>query len=668
MVVGEVARTPEPLRPEPDPAAIRPPAQARPSAPPGMSAGDWALLAGWKARVWVRHRLDAAGGIGRMERAGARRALQWLSDSSGEGRPLAAWLHRPGAGTFWLPRDSAGEWAAATCTEQDLAIARAAVRGEVDLLGSGPVALGAPPRWRRDLYSGREWPLDDSHRLSIQRGDGSDIRTVWELSRFYHLPALARASRATGDPAFREAFAAQVDSWIEDNPLGRGPHWASPMDAAIRSANWVLALFLFLDEEERLGLPFLRRMLANLYSTGLFLERHLEWHPVYRGNHFVSNGVGLVYLGTLFRGERAGDRWLWTGARILAREILRQVHEDGVSFEASLAYHRLVTEFFAYGSELVRRNLPGAWGPEHEDRLRRMYRFIAAYLPPGGEAPMLGDADDGRLHALSAEGFLHPRRHALGLPAGHWPDEEPEARPFARGGFFVLRSGEDHAVVRCGPVGLNGAGSHDHNDQLSYELVLAGRRIVADSGTYAYTRDPSARFAFRSTAAHSVVQLGGEEQNPIRADRPWRVLADRTRSECVEWSVSGERLVFEGRHRGYAHRPSGALCHRRIVADLPERVWTVEDRIEGSGTETVAWRLHLSERLQGVEAAEGELEVVLPGDPPVRLRVEAPGLRIESRLSEASERYGTRRERTCLLARGEASLPLRIVTTIALDR
>src|SRR5690606_26260867 len=126
----------------------------------------------------------------------------------------------------------------------------------------------------------------------IQRDDGSDIRTVWELSRGYHFVALARAYWSTGDDRFLDAFARHTESWIADNPLGRGPHWASPMDAAIRAANWTLGLLLFHPAETRLGRDAVERILANLYSTGLFLERHLEWHPVFRGNHFVSNGVG----------------------------------------------------------------------------------------------------------------------------------------------------------------------------------------------------------------------------------------------------------------------------------------------------------------------------------------------------------------------------------------
>ncbi|MBX6385680.1 MAG: alginate lyase family protein, partial [Microbispora sp.] len=601
----------------------------------------------------------------RLQEAAARRwAHRWRAEWGG--RPLRDWLLRPGAGRFWIPVEEAEIWAARSCTVEDLRLADEAVRGEVTLLGVERAQVGAEPTFRLDLYSGAEWPLERSHGLRLARGDGSDVRTVWEQSRSYEIIALARAYWASGRAEYRDAFARRTASWIAHNPVGRGPNWASPMDAAIRAANWALGVVLFAGAD---GLEpvFWQRMLANLYLTGLYLERHLEWHPRYRGNHFVANGVGLVYLGSLFRGC-GGDRWLRAGARILAEEIEYQVGPDGVSFEASLAYHRLVTELFAYGGLLVRLNLPARWTPTYEERLRRMYRFIATYLPDSGEAPMIGDADDGRLHAVSARGLLEPRRHALGLPDEFWPtDRFPRSTAFASGGFYVLRRGADHVVVRCGPVGLLGAGSHDHNDQLGFEMVLGGRRVVSDSGTYAYTRDLGARYAFRSTAAHSVVQVGGEEQNPITATRPWRVLADRTRAECVAWSGAEDVPCFEGVHGGYAHRASGAMCRRRIRA-CPDGAWEVLDRVEGTGREALVWRLHLTAGEVSLQRHPDEAVAVLAGDPPVRIRVVTPqGLGVRLARTQASERYGERTFRPCLEAVGEVELPVEIIATFRID-
>jgi hypothetical protein len=231
-----------------------------------------------------------------------------------------------------------------------------------------------------------------------------------------------------------------------------------------------------------------------------------------------------------------------------------------------------------------------------------------------------------------------------------------------------MRCANDHLVVRCGQVGLRGAGSHDHNDHLSFELVIAGRRIVSDSGTYAYTRDLAQRFAFRGTAAHSVVQLADEEQNPITVDRPWRVLADRTRSECLRWETTPEQL-FEGQHHGYAHRPSGAVCRRRILARWPERRWEITDEIMGNGVESLTWRLHLAAievRHDAISPTRHQL--LFPGCPAIRLTVEAPaGMELAVRQSAASDRYGVRYTRPCVVISGAVALPARFTATFVVD-
>ncbi len=524
------------------------------------------------------------------------------------------------------------------------------------------------PRWRLDLYSKFEWPLERSASYALVRGGGSDIRTVWELSRGYHLLPLARAYATTGDRVWVDTFTRHVGSWIEQNPLGRGPHWASPMDAAIRAANWCVAMIAFAGVEE-IPAGFWARMLRNLLETGAYLERHLEWHPVYRGNHYVSNGVGLLYLGTLFRGSDEGARWFDTGSGILGEEIGWQVRPDGVSFESSLAYHRLVTEFFAFGGELMRLNDPAGLSPAYEYRLRQMYRFIASYLPASGEAPVIGDADDGRLHSVSAEGWLHPRRHALGLPERYQPDEPPSPSAHPSGGFYVMRADRHHAVIRCGPVGINGAGSHDHNDHLSLDLTLAGTRVLSDSGTYAYTRDLASRTQFRSTAAHSVVQLGGEEQNPIRESRPWRILQDRTRSRCVEWKVDADEQRFTGEHFGFAHRTSGAIC-RRTASLLPlEGEFLLQDTVVGAGTEAMTWRLHFaSGKLEHVESIGGIHRFSFSGDKMIHVEIRAPES-LKARVSEApaSDRYGVQYQRPVLVLEGRVDLPAAIQTALKVD-
>lgn len=622
----------------------------------GLTPAEAAAIAGWKGILRLRRGIDRRGGYGHMTAAGGAWAAGWSEQWRERG--VTAWLtRRHASGPLWLDPGHAPAWCRATCTPADLELADATAAGRFDLLGSGPRELGDPPAWLTDLYTGRPWPLADSDRISFVRGDGSDVRTVWELSRGYHFVALARAYWRTGEPRYARAFTRHVDSWTEQNPLGRGPHWASPMDAATRAANWCLATVLFAGAHE-IGPAFWSRLLANLYTTGLFIARYPEWHPVYRGNHYVADMVGLAYLGALFEDDAMGERWLERACRILPRELLLQVHDDGVSFESALGYHRLVTELFDFGSRIVRRHRPERWTAAHAARMDGMYDFVRAYLQPDGRAPMIGDSDDGRLHLLDASTLPDPRRHGGMLPRA---GVEPTLKSvlYRAGGFAVLAHGRDHCVVRCGPVGLRGAGSHDHNDQLSFELVIDGRRVIRDSGTWCYTRDLEARHGFRSTAAHNAVQIDGEEQNPIVPELPWRVLADRTDSRLVAWSSNP--AVFEGTHRGFQHLAGEPLVRRRIEYDMASDLWRVTDTLTGSGRHRLVWRMLLDVEVRLSE----EQEIIRFGGGVCSIELDAPS-GLDARLDEAdvSDRYGVRLRRPQIALTGECDLPLVITTEI----
>lgn len=143
------------------------------------------------------------------------------------------------------------------------------------------------------------------------------------------------------------------------------------------------------------------------------------------------------------------------------------------------------------------------------------------------------------------------------------------------------------------------------------------------------------------------------------------MLAERTRAECVRWELGADQHVFEGRHFGYAHRPSGAVCHRRIEARWSERWWQVTDDILGNGVESLSWRLHLAPtQVHRVTASPTRQELLLPGQPTVRLVVRLPpGCAFVVGESWASDRYGTRYLRPCLEATGCLPLPACIEVT-----
>lgn len=517
---------------------------------------------------------------------------------------------------------SLARWEAAL-DESVLARADAVAARRFDLLGSGPVDLSELD-WQLDARSGRRWPLVHFSRVPVAYGDGSDIKWPWELSRCQHFPLLAGAFRVTGDRRYLDELGAQIESWIDENPVELGANWLVAMEPAIRAANWVAALALVADDVSEEA--WFRRALGSLLLHGRFIRTHLETAPV-RGNHYLADVVGLLVLASLLDGPE-GRSWLAFAAGELAGELHHQVLPDGVDHEASVAYHRLVAEMFVVGLGVVSALHPSGLPADHEGRLRAMLKFTRDTTRPDGLSPLVGDSDDGRFLPLGDYG-ADPRDHShLFRQARVDPGPPAEEAAYRDAGFYVRRDGDAYLLVRCGPTGGRGLGWHAHNDQLSFELAIRGTPIVVDPGSFVYTADPAARNLFRSTRFHSTLAVDGAEQNDLSAVELFR-LPDQTHAECTRWGGG----LFEGTHTGF--RRLGDLRHTRRL-ELREGALEISDVVQGASGRELEWTFPLAGGT--AKLAEGGVEARV-GGVVVRFRGE-----VEWRVDEGwySPRYGER--------------------------
>jgi hypothetical protein len=301
------------------------------------------------------------------------------------------------------------------------------------------------------------------------------------------------------------------------------------------------------------------------------------------------------------------QRWAEAGWAALRAELPRQVHPDGVDFEAATAYHRLVGELFALPALLRRAH--GLDVPlDYTERLRAMGRFTDAYTRPDGLAPLWGDADDGRALPLGGQNVndhrslpvlvahlagetAHDNAEAAWLvgPEALAETERGEASAaFPEGGAFILRGGNDHVFVDCGPVGLAGRGGHGHNDCLSFEATLDGTRIVVDSGTYVYTASAVERNRFRSTAAHNTPRVDGAEQNRI-PESLWN-LEDDARPIVL----LSEPLRFRGGHTGYLRLADPVAVTRELALDPATHTLVIDDTFVAEGEHELEIPFHLA--------------------------------------------------------------------------
>ncbi|MBS1868520.1 MAG: alginate lyase family protein [Actinobacteria bacterium] len=538
-----------------------------------------------------------------------------------------------------------------------LARAERVLRHEFDLLGSGPAPLGPAIPWHMDFKAGRTWPLDHISRIVVSYPDGSDIKVPWELSRFQHLPLLAAAHRLTGERRWLDELGAQLDDWIARNPVEHGPNWQCTMDVAIRAANWVAALALCAEAAARE--PWLERALASLLLHGRFIRSHLEWGDV-RGNHYLSDVVGLLPVAALFAGSAEGRAWADWAVAELEGELAHQVREDGCDHEASIPYHRLVCELFVCGAQAADALRPGRLSDAFRTRLDRMLAFAADATRPDGRSPQVGDADSGRFLPLGDYGAGDQRDHAHLFRQAHRPTPRPAAHAaYPHGGYYVMRHGDLYALVRCGDVGLHGIGAHAHNDQLSFELACGGDALVQDPGSFLYTASAEERNRFRSTAFHATLQIGGAEQSPLAGDYLF-ALPDRARAEALAWEADGAHARFAGRHHGYAALDPPAVHERELRFDGAARTLTLLDTVRSAGAHALEWTFPLAPC--EASGGEGRAEALFAAH---RLTIEAPGLTFAVEDGWQSPAYGVRVAAPFLRAR-RTSRPGEDVTELVL--
>ena len=533
-----------------------------------------------------------------------------------------------------------------------------------NLLGSGPVALGETIDWHQDFKSGYRWNPDICF-LDIAHGHepGVDIKVPWELSRCHHLVLLAQTALLTGESKYSSECVAQMTSWIAANSPGYGVNWACPMEVAIRAVNWLWAL-AFIAESPAVSDAWLTEVLAMLVSHGRYLMANLEVRDDgVTTNHFLADVVGLLYLGLCLKEVREAEQWQAFAIPALIQEMERQVLPDGVHYESSLSYHRLVTEMFLSSATLCQRH-GVELGPAFCGRLAKMCDFVQGYTKPSGLAPQIGDGDNGRLHILTgyarrdvrdhrhllAVGGVFFDRHDWGVASGSsWVEglwfggirknigaRGETAAPyrsvaFCEGGLYILRAREDYVLFNCNPPGTRGVGTHKHNDLLSLEMHLGGEDILVDPGCFLYTSDLRAYNRFRSTAYHSTVMVDQAEQNRVIPGKLFCLQPD-SRLHVLQWDIGQpvERVAAE--HDGYG-RLSDPVRHRREVrADWSIGSWQVIDQLLDPAGRFQAHRLEWTLTFAphcAVQPAGSGWHIVTPRQ---RFRLEGPQLSASGRL------------------------------------
>jgi len=561
--------------------------------------------------------------------------------------------------------------------ERCLAGANAICENRVSILGH-TIQMEDPPDWHKDYLSGAIWPAQRSLVLrSVRMNHDSDIKFVWELSRFHHGVTLARAFALTHDERFARKFISWVSGWLEKNPPCVGPNWLCTMEVAIRAVNLLWTASLLADSKafnEGARMHLAKSVLAH----GLFIFSNLEYEeqvvghalkPV-NGNHFLCDLAGLVYISCAFPESPYVSKWCEFAMTRFINEVRTQVDDDGVHWEYSPGYHRLVLEMILSCLVLLERQ-GHAIPADVLSKTLKMVEFIRHYRKPGGGVPLIRDIDNSRFCILGGEELtshdhllalgaiyfdkpeLYPGRlfedclWCLGAKAYEWHKRIKytesggrsrhernaadralihtglKSRLYRQSGFALMREGSHYLLAICCPQGINGFCGHTHNDFLSFELEAYGRTFLTDCGSYVYTQSPEWRNHFRSTASHNTVIIDGQEQNRFNEGELFEI-DSRVRPEILHWETNRIKDLLEGAYTLPMHDNSLVTHRRRFVFVKAQNLWLIRDRFIGAGRHTIESRFHFDEGLDVASAGNGIYRTLCMSGANLFLRVAGP--------------------------------------------
>lgn len=407
--------------------------------------------------------------------------------------------------------------------------------------------------------------INERHHVDLEVWNASNASHLWNFNLHYfeYAVALAAAWRRSGDAKYLECFKSLVRAWMHACPYADGDAW-HPYTISLRLVNWLICIDLFgsaLSEDD----AFMDALTKSMYVQYRHLLINQETHL--RANHYWENLKTLLICAATFCEQDVYRRVM----RDFESQLDEQILPDGVHFERSLMYHKLVLEGMLrvwLAAEQVGYSLPESFLP----KIQAMLNAMASLEKGMGKTPFFNDAADGI--AKSCDQLVAACKRLFGMDA----DDSITAFPDA--GYYKLYDGDIAVMFDAGEPGPSYMLGHAHCDCLSFELSYKGEPVIVNSGTYAYQSE--LRPYFRSTAAHNTVMVDGEEQMECWGEH--RVGRGYQDVRVIE--LSDRRLLLG------MMLPSGTCLHRLVT--LAEGRLEIADSLSGGKSRFFSSYLHFS--------------------------------------------------------------------------
>jgi hypothetical protein len=475
------------------------------------------------------------------------------------------------------------------------------LNGEICFFSSEWKNLGSDYNWITNpetnytYESSKHWSeINDFNALN------GDIKYVWEKSRFSYLLTIMRYDLHFNEDHSAFVFA-EIESWIDANPINQGPNWKCSQEISLRIFNWVY-LLTFYKNSKALSEPLWDKIQNVIYWSLHHVYQHINFSRIaVRNNHAITETLALAVSEMLFPFIPETKKWAKHGRKWLEQEIDYQVYEDGTFLQFSMNYNRVLVQLLSLGIAITEKNNQ-PFSKNFYSKAYKTLNFLYQCLQKeNGFLPNYG-ANDGALffplsntkyrdyrpqlntlhYLLTSDNIFDNKEVQEDLS---WVLNNRSARQnfkklkqeigtisFKNGGYYICRTENAFTFFRCG--------SHkdrpSHADNLHMDVWVKGENILRDSGTYKYNTDTEILDYFTGTRGHNTVLVDNQSQMLKGTRFIWFYW---TQCLAAKWTEDMDYYIFEGSISAFRYLNKNAIYNRQVKISKCGNHWLVKDDV-----------------------------------------------------------------------------------------
>lgn len=485
--------------------------------------------------------------------------------------------------------------------------------------------------WRRDYLNNIDSELKYYFLIDKQNYNlFGDIKYVWELSRFYHLPILAINSVQNHDKELANKIQNQLKEWINQNPYLMTINWKSGIEIGIRLINWSISISI-LNKKGYLNESFKNIYRKSVFEHAYYLKFHLSKYSS-ANNHLIAELVGLMFAGHHL-GNKIGDKWFDYAYNELAKQIDNQFMSDGGNREQAIHYHTLTLDLYQVAYKLL-QNRGEKISENLSERIEIAGDFLENYFKHLGANIEFGDSDSSFVLYNPFDKDFDHYESVITTSSIEFSDKRTILTKNKRidfrnqlfysnkklnkinykqlkgeksfsykyledSGYFFIKNKKTKVVFDVGFLGMGKMAAHGHADALHVSLSMNNQPILVDPGTYQYHRKYEKwRNYFRSTAAHNTITINGMSQAELLGRMNW---GKRYNVNIEEVYDSNDKFIAVASHDGYKSQKTDVFHRRRVIVNKESDVINIDDDLKGKEEFQYDFHLHFHPSVTDIE-------------------------------------------------------------------